>query len=344
MEANKYILPDNRVLALKVLHANGKSAHNDFQYPGVGDTVTAPDWMPTYDCGHGLHGYLWGQGDISVSLYKPGEIQLFQVHEVNLYVALRGKIKYPSALVVAEFDSIIDALKFVDDYTPQEFRNTTDQVVEVMEYKIGEFNVIQESERAAIQISGKNSIQRSADDNTLQNAMHSSVQITKHLGYQNAGFCSIQLGEDAGKQITSNSSIQRAGHKAVQLGDDYCIQDSDSNSIQTAGDNSIQRSSRNSRLSAGFASIQYAGIGSMCKAGLQSHMFICYRYANSGFSPVAHGFVDGKKIKADTWYKVNNTTGKFYEVDYDGKRIPGKLSSVKAGLLARLAKLKDLRW
>lgn len=217
MEENKYILPDNRVLALKILHADGKSAHNDFQYPGVGETVTAPDWMPTYDCGHGLHGYLWGRGDISVSLYKPGEVQLFQVHEVNLYVALRDKIKYPSALVVAEFDSIIDALKFIDDYTPQEFRNTTDQVVEVMEYNSKEYGykTVQDSERAAIQIGGTNSVQRSTENLSLQHAMHNSIQTTINRSFQNAGWKSVQIGEDRVKQITSDLSVQRAAYKAV---------------------------------------------------------------------------------------------------------------------------------
>ena len=346
MEENKYILPENKVPALKIRYANRKSAHNDFQYPEVGETVKAPDWRPTNDCGYGLHGYLWGEGDITVSLYNPGEVNLFQVHEVGEFISMPGKIKYPSALVIEEFDSIIDALKFIDDYTPQEFRNTTDQVVEVMESQIGEFNVIQDSTRPAIQISGKNSIQRSAGEQTIQNAMHSSVQITKHVGYQNAGWSSVQIGKDNIKQVSSNLSIQKAEYRAVQTGGDNCIQESESKSVQKAGNYAIQRSGRESRLSAGSYSIQYAGVGSMCRAGLHSHMFIRYNHAGGGyanvthgFSNVAHGFVDGKKIKADTWYKVNDNTGKFYQVDSEGKRVLSRLSILKNKLLTRLANL-----
>ena len=341
-ETSTYSLPEGKVLALKILNANGKSAHNDFQYPGVGRTVSAPDWRPNFDCGHGLHGYLWGHGDIQVSLYKPGKVQLYQVHEVNLYVALNGKIKYPSALVVAEFDAIIDALNFIEYHTPEKFKNADDKVVEVIE-TTNYYKCIQESERPAIQIGKRNAIQVSTEDMSMQNALYNSIQVTRRSSYQNAGFTSVQIGDDNVKQVTLSSSIQRAQCSAVQLGGDNCIQDSNHNSIQTAGDNSIQRSGSKSRISAGVESIQYAGINSMCKAGVDSQIFIKYQDKN-GFTKFSHGFVDGNKIKADTWYKVEEKTGKFYEVDYEGNRIPSLLSILKTRLLSRLANLKNLRW
>jgi hypothetical protein len=37
-------------------------SRNNFQWPLKGK-VKCPDFEPTAECGHGLHGLLWGQGD-----------------------------------------------------------------------------------------------------------------------------------------------------------------------------------------------------------------------------------------------------------------------------------------
>lgn len=42
-------------------------AHGGFQWPReIGSVVTAPDYSPERECGHGLHGLPWGQGDLSL--------------------------------------------------------------------------------------------------------------------------------------------------------------------------------------------------------------------------------------------------------------------------------------
>ena len=56
---------------LRTTDKDGKS-HGGFQWPmQIGATVTAPDWEPTAECGNGLHGWLYGQGDHGCSDY-PG--------------------------------------------------------------------------------------------------------------------------------------------------------------------------------------------------------------------------------------------------------------------------------
>ena len=341
-ETNTYSLPEGKVLALKILYANGQSYHNKFQYPGVGHTVSAPDWMPSEDCGQGLHGYLWGHGDITVSLYNPGELLLYQVHEVGEYISLTGKIKYPSALVVEEFDSIIDALNFIEYHTPEKFRSDDDKVLEIIDNSKS-YRCIQDSQRPSIQLGNINAIQVSEEDSSMQSANAYSIQITRNLGYQRAGSRSMQVGVDNVKQFAYTSSIQRASYRATQTSKDNCIQEAGNYSLQTAGDSSIQKSGARSRLSAGVNSIQYAAEGSMCRAGLDSHIFIQYQ-CKLRLKKFAHGFVDGKKLKANTWYKVEHITGKFYEVDHEGNRLPSLLSTWKAKILNRLSNLKELLW
>ncbi len=50
------------VLVMRTCDKDLRSKHNGFQYPASGP-VEAPDWQPTPACGHGLHGFLWGEGD-----------------------------------------------------------------------------------------------------------------------------------------------------------------------------------------------------------------------------------------------------------------------------------------
>jgi hypothetical protein len=333
-----YSLPEGKVLALKVLYPNRQSYHNKFQYPEVGQTVSAPDWDATKECGHGLHGYLWGEGDIAISLYQPGEILLYQIHEVGEHISLPGKIKYPSALVVKEFDSIIDALSFLEIYTPANRGDdyVDNKVVEVMD--TDEPSQIQYSHNHTIQKAGRSSIQKADENTSLQSSKNLSIQIARDYSHQTSEWDSIQVVGDKSKQFSGDYSIQKADSNSVQQGGGECIQLALNKAIQAAGDYAIQRSGSDSRLSAGKYSIQRAGYRSMCQAGLNSHIFIYY-YSKSGGVELAYAFVDGKKIKEYTWYKVEDKTGKFYEVDYEGKR---NSPSWKTKFLERLAPLADL--
>lgn len=55
-------VPKGKVLVLRVCDVDGKS-HGGFQWPESGP-VAAPDWNPEPRCGGGLHGWLWGEGDV----------------------------------------------------------------------------------------------------------------------------------------------------------------------------------------------------------------------------------------------------------------------------------------
>jgi len=73
-----------------------------FQWPTQpGTEVVAPDWDPEPRCGGGLHGLLWGAGDLAY--LNLGHGQTFMVVEVQLdeVVALHDdKVKFPRCVVV----------------------------------------------------------------------------------------------------------------------------------------------------------------------------------------------------------------------------------------------------
>lgn len=74
----------------------------DFLWPSEpGSVVVAPDWDPRPVCGGGLHGLLWGAGDLAY--LRLGHGQAFMVVEVDedQVVALHDdKVKFPRCVVV----------------------------------------------------------------------------------------------------------------------------------------------------------------------------------------------------------------------------------------------------
>jgi len=68
-----------------------------FQWPESGP-VEALDWNPQPECGNGLHGFLWGNGDGRLANYA--DTSRWIVAKVDEWVDLGGKVKFPRADVV----------------------------------------------------------------------------------------------------------------------------------------------------------------------------------------------------------------------------------------------------
>ena len=83
-------------LILRTCNAD-MTSHNGFKWPRSGH-VAAPDWNPEPECGNGLHGFLRGEGDGSLADWSRDAVWL--VAEVETYVDLEGKVKFPVAHVI----------------------------------------------------------------------------------------------------------------------------------------------------------------------------------------------------------------------------------------------------
>ena len=83
-------------LILRTCNADMQS-HGGFQWPRSGP-VAAPDWDPVEGCGMGLHGFLRGEGDGELADWHIEA--LWVVAEVETFVDLGGKVKFPNAEVI----------------------------------------------------------------------------------------------------------------------------------------------------------------------------------------------------------------------------------------------------
>jgi hypothetical protein len=93
----EYAVSDT-VLILRVCDSNRQS-RGGFQWPASGP-VEAPDWDHEPVCGFGLHGWLWGEGDASVADWDSESKWLVAEVESATLVDLKGKVKFPRAVVV----------------------------------------------------------------------------------------------------------------------------------------------------------------------------------------------------------------------------------------------------
>ena len=87
-----------RVLILRTCSAD-LTSHAGFRWPESGP-AEAPDWRPDAECGHGLHGLLWGEGDGGLLDWSADAKWLVVEVEASEIVDVRGKVKFPRGVVV----------------------------------------------------------------------------------------------------------------------------------------------------------------------------------------------------------------------------------------------------
>jgi hypothetical protein len=90
--------PKRRALMLRSCNPD-MTAHGGFVWPKDG-YVEAPDWRPSAECGNGLHGLLWGEGDILLThMDRPAQWLVVEV-DADEVVDLGGKVKVPRGNVI----------------------------------------------------------------------------------------------------------------------------------------------------------------------------------------------------------------------------------------------------
>lgn len=88
------------VLLLRTCNADMTSKHGQFRWPESGP-VECPDWSPKPECGHGLHGLLWGEGSGQLLDWSEGARWLVVEAVAAEVVPIdRDKAKFPRGVVV----------------------------------------------------------------------------------------------------------------------------------------------------------------------------------------------------------------------------------------------------
>ena len=86
----------DKALVLRTCNSD-MTSRNGFVWPKEG-LVECPDWTPSPECGNGLHGALWGQGN--GSLFDWSLDAVWQVVQIEEWIDLDGKVKFPRGIVV----------------------------------------------------------------------------------------------------------------------------------------------------------------------------------------------------------------------------------------------------
>ena len=94
---------EKTVLVLRTCSAN-MTSHGGFKWPKRGP-VSAPDWVDNFQCGNGLHGWLWGEGDGTLGHVDTPKAKWLVVRVLASEVRhgaghLIGKCKFPRGYVV----------------------------------------------------------------------------------------------------------------------------------------------------------------------------------------------------------------------------------------------------
>jgi hypothetical protein len=105
-------------LVLRTCGPDGES-YDGFRWPlTVGAEVAAPDWKKKAECGNGLHGWLYGAGDIGAATLREGGKWLVVEVEESTIVMIGGKCKYPKG-VVRFVGAMHEAAAFMIEHEPR---------------------------------------------------------------------------------------------------------------------------------------------------------------------------------------------------------------------------------
>ena len=122
----------------------------------------------------------------------------------------------------------------------------------------------------------------------------------------------IQCGDMSAIQGGDHSALQAGCSSALQGGNMSALRGGDYSSLR-GGDQSVLLGSDNSKLAGGKYSVVYGcGIEAQVRGGIGSVLALAEFDDHGNIIKVHVKTVDGKKIKADTYYKLEN--GKFVEV------------------------------
>ena len=248
----------NKRLILRNCLPDGTSKNGFKWNTAIGAVNTCTDWKDNNECGNGLHGWLDGIGDATVSNYNSSPIWL--VAEVEAFNDCGGKVKFQSCTVVFTGTMIECSNYLLSQGIRGPIIGLTGDYSEGGDYSaltaVGQ----------RMQSSGHNSTQTAGDKST-QTAGDISTQKAGYYSTQTAGYKSTQTAGDESTQTAGNFSTQKAEHNSTQTAGNLSTQKAGDNSTQTAGYNSTQTAGSSSAQTAGDSSTQTAGYNSTQTAG-----------------------------------------------------------------------------
>ena len=207
--------PTTHSLVLRACNED-MSSTKGFIWPTSG-LVECSDWNPVSKCGNGLHGWLYGHGDGSVSEYwSVSDRWLVVAVETKSIVELEGKVKFPKGEVVFCGDRK-SATEFLLEYEPR----SKDQPV------IGAFITVNDKLTATTSYKGTSTsghygTSTSGDSGTSTSGHYGTstsgfggTSTSGHHGTSTSGFGGTSTSGDSGTSTSGHHGKCKAGVKGI---------------------------------------------------------------------------------------------------------------------------------
>ena len=284
---------EKTVLVLRTCNAD-MTSYNGFVWPKDGH-VSCPDWSPVPECGQGLHGFLWGEGDGNLIGWNTENLvwQVVRVKESDI-VNLDGKVKFPEGEVIFTGDQ----------------KGATDFLIA---------NGAQgKTVIGAFVSGGDNSTVSGGHRSTVSGGHRSTVsggyRSTVSGGYRSTvsgGYRSTVSGGCRSTVSGGCRSTVSGGDSSTVSGGDYSTVSGGCRSTVSGGDYSTVSGGHESTVSGGDYSTVSGGDYSTVSGGDNSVLQV--KWYDGKRDRVAIGYVGEDGIEANVFYKVDNQ-GKFFKV------------------------------
>jgi hypothetical protein len=247
------------VLVLRVCNAD-MSSRGGFTWPEIGH-VEATDWKPTAECGNGLHGWLWGEGDHGAAKWAGDNKWLVVEVLAKDVVDLVGKVKFPAGEVVHCGDQQ-SATEYLRAHLPPEKRDSK---------IIGGTATAGDSGTATAGDSGTatagDSGTATAGDSGTATAGDSGTATAGDRGTATAGYSGTATAGDRGTATAGYRGTATAGYSGTATAGDSGTATAGYSGTATAGDSGTATAGDSGTATAGDSGTATAGDSGTATAG-----------------------------------------------------------------------------
>ncbi len=270
-----------------------------FVWPDVGEVAECPDWKPIAECGNGLHGWLYGQGDHDCSNYLSADSKWLVVEVVLAdVVMLGGKCKFPRG-TVKFIGTMTEAAAYLREHEPMAREVAVIGATISVDCEqcaiAGALSTLTGGYRSTL-TGGYCSTLTGGNDSTLTGGNRSTLTGGDDSTLT-GGYCSTLTGGDGSTLTGGNDSTLTGGNRSTLTGGDR--------STLTGGDDST--------LTGGYCSTLTGGDDSTLTGGDGSELRIRYWDGNAERWRTVIGYVGEDGLQPCVPYRLDENH-KFVEV------------------------------
>jgi len=286
----------DRVLVLRTCDAN-LGSYKGFKWPKNG-AVKAPDFAPTAECGQGLHGFLWGEGDGNLASFDACAKWLVVSVDATEIIQLDGKVKFPRGIV--EFCG--DRKEATDYLAARVPAGMTPAI-------IGRFAVAGDQQTAlsgygGTSTSGYGGTSTSGDRGTSTSGDR-GTSTSGGKGASTSGDRGTSTSGDRGTSTSGNWGTSTSGDRGTSTSGYEGTSTSGYEGTSTSGGWGTSTSGDRGTSTSGDRGASNSGNWGTCQSGEKGTISIKWYDSAAGRYRTVIGYIGGNGLKANVWYRLD---------------------------------------